>query len=564
MKKIMTIIMVICFSCYAAINMNLFAQSSDRIIYSSNWDEDIKWGLLHEIKVDKDRTRIDVENLDILEDATYFMVFIPNNPTSEKARYWGFINGDSIPVYCTAYLEIHGGRREAGYYANKPYLGLAAAHSSGLTTFTLLLDGTNHARWKTWATSGTPNSLVESSRGTYYREKVENVTEFSISADIKNALGAGSKLLIYGKYKSEKPEPSIKEFTLTEDCTELTIAGLDAERDKAYCMYFIPNNTTNSNVKYNLYVNDDYNDSHYVSVWHGVNNTHGPTEGGGGVSFITGMTRNPLIARADGNSSLTQHTWIVRDAQGHVRYWCEEASGKYSSARAYGGYHNIEVNNLSKLTIRSSVKNGLAAGSRVIFYSGGTNPYTINSSAVKSRTLEYRWYKEIKVDRDVTELDIKNLNLKAAGFLHIDLIPNNRTVSQDLGGPGHYWSYVNGDMDDLNYCSVQFDVQEGNLCAIGSTLEPYYGWAYPETSSHQPALFMLDAQGHVRSRGYGTCHVQGNIQTGKQSICGRAFHYTKYVDNMLSLKIISNAKNLIGTGTKIFIYGGSPVLFQKR
>jgi len=83
----MTIIMVICFSCYAAINMDLFAQSSDRITYSSKWDENIKWGLLHEIKVDKDRTRIDVENLDILEDATYFMVFIPNNPTSEKARY---------------------------------------------------------------------------------------------------------------------------------------------------------------------------------------------------------------------------------------------------------------------------------------------------------------------------------------------------------------------------------------------------------------------------------------------------------------------------------------------
>ena len=72
-------------------------------------------------------------------------------------------------------------------------------------------------------------------------------------------------------------------------------------------------------------------------------------------------------------------------------------------------------------------------------------------------------------------------------------------------------------------------------------------------------LFMLDAQGHVRSRGYGTCHVQGNIQTGKQSICGRAFHHTKHVDNMSSLKVIADVKNGIGKGTRIFIYGGSPV-----
>jgi len=71
---------------------------------------------------------------------------------------------------------------------------------------------------------------------------------------------------------------------------------------------------------------------------------------------------------------------------------------------------------------------------------------------------------------------------------------------------------------------------------------------------------MLDAQGHVRSRGYGTCHVQGNIQTGKQSICGRAFHHTKHVDNMSSLKVIADVKNGIGKGTRIFIYGGSPVI----
>ena len=115
-------------------------------------------------------------------------------------------------------------------------------------------------------------------------------------------------------------------------------------------------------------------------------------------------------------------------------------------------------------------------------------------------------------------------------------------------------------MNDLNYCDAHFDVQESVLCAIGRHIQPYYGWAYPETSSHQPALFMLDAQGHVRSRGYGTCHVQGNIQTGKQSICGRAFHHTKHVDNMSSLKVIADVKNGIGKGTRIFIYGGSPVI----
>ncbi len=558
MHKILLMGIVICFLCSAPINADLFDQDSDKLTYGQIWDKDMKWGLILEIKVKKDRNRIDVPNLDILKDGAYFMVFIPNNPTSEKARYWALINDDSdLANYCTSYLEKHGGERKVGYYANKPYLGLAAPHSSGLTTFTLLLDAAGHARWKTWATSGTMDKLVESSRGSFHRKMVENVTEMSICSDVNNALGAGSKLLIYGKYQSKKPQPSIKEFTLTEDCTEMSIGGLDSERDGAYCLYFMPNNTMNSEVQYNLYVNDDRDDFNYVSVWHGVKNTHGPEEGE--ALFEEGLERSPRIARAEGNSSLTQHTWITRDSQGHVRYWSEEASGRYSNIYAYGGYHNKEVENLNKLTIRSNVKNGLAAGSRLMLYSGGTHPYVIDPSSVKSRILEYRWYREIKVVRDVTEVNIQNLDLKVAGFLNIDIIPNNRTTAQDLGGPGHYWAYVNGDMNDLHYCDVHYDVQMGVLCAIGGHVQPYYGWAYPQTSSHQPALFIQDAQGHIRSRGYGTCHVAGGMQTGKQSICGRAFHQTQAVSNMTSLKIRADVSKGIGDGTRILIYGGSPI-----
>jgi hypothetical protein len=568
MKNLVKIMILVYLTCYWGIDMNLFAQALNKHIYDTSWDEDIKWGLIREIVVDKDQTRLDVDDLDILKDGLYFMVFIPNNTSSQSVQYLGLINDDLDPGhYCTSYLEIESGRRrQSGYYDDEPisgrgdagsassYLGRADAGSSSITTFTLLLDGTHHARWKTWASSGTSDNVVVSSRGSHHRQTVKNVTQFSILADINNAIGAGSKLLIYGKYKSDKPEPSIKEFTLTEDCTEFTIGGLDAKRDGAYCMYFMPSNKTDSEVKYNMYVNGDDQDNNYSSVWYGVHNTQGP--GNVRALFVDGAETSPLIARADDNSSLTNHTWIVRDAQGHVRYWCEEASGKYSKVRAYGGYYNNEVDNLSELTLRANVKNGLSAGSRIMLYSGNTDPYPVNSNKVKSRILEYRWYKDILVEEDLDELDIRNLDLAAAGFLNMDLIPNNRTLPEDRGGPGHYWSYVNGDMNDLNYSDAHFDVQEGILCAIGGTLEPYYGWAYPQTSSHQPALFMRDGQGHVRSRGYGTCHVQGNLEIGKQSICGRAFHHTKYVDTMTSLKIITNAKNGIGKDTRILIYGG--------
>ncbi len=114
-------------------------------------------------------------------------------------------------------------------------------------------------------------------------------------------------------------------------------------------------------------------------------------------------------------------------------------------------------------------------------------------------------------------------------------------------------------MNNLHYCDVHYDVQMGVLCAIGGHVQPYYGWAYPQTSSHQPALFIQDAQGHIRSRGYGTCHVAGGMQTGKQSICGRAFHQTQAVSNMTSLKIRADVRKGIGAGTRILIYGGSPV-----
>jgi len=536
MKKLLTFLVLLCLTCISLTNTNLFAQSAGKLIYNNSWDEDMKWGLIREIEVEKDQSRLDVDGLDILKDGLYFMVFIPINPASKSTRYLAWINDDMDPGhYCTSYLEIESGRRrQAGYYDEEPpagrgdagsassYLGRADAGCSSLTTFTLLLDGTHHARWKTWATSGTPDNVIVSSRGSHHRKTVKNVTKFSILSDISNAIGAGSKLLIYGKYKSGKPRPSIKEFTLTKNCTEFTIGGLDAERDGAYCLYFMPDNTTVNEVKYNLYVNDDRTDNNYSSVWYGVHNTRGPEEGG--ADFADGAEQSPVIARADGKSSLTNHTWIGLDQPGHIRYWCEEASGKFSKVRAYGGFYKKKVDNLNKLTIRSDVENGLAAGSRIMIYSGNTDPYSLIPGSSKTRTLEYRWYKDIKIEEDLSELDIQNL-----------------------------------DLTDLNYCDAHFDVQEGLLCAIGGHLEPYYGWAYPQTSSHQPALFMRDARGHVRSRGYGTCHVQGNMQIGKQSICGRAFHHTKYVDTMTSLKVITDAEGGIGKGTRILIFGGFPV-----
>jgi hypothetical protein len=571
MKKSYTSFALLCLTCSVFININLFAQSTGKLTYNNKWDEDMKWGLIREIEVEKDQSRLDVDGLDIIKDGLYFMVFIPINPTSKSTRYLAWVNDDLDPGhYCTSYLEIESGkRRQAGYYDEEPpagrgdagsassYLGRADAGCSSLTTFTLLLDGTHHARWKTWATSGTPDNVIVSSRGSHHRKTVKNVTKFSILSDINNAIGAGSKLLIYGKLMSAESLPTIKEFTVTEDCTEFTIEGLDAERDGAYCLYFMPDNTTDNEVKYNLYVNDDRTDNNYSSVWYGVHNTRGPEEGG--ADFADGAEQSPMIARADGNSSLTNHTWVGLDVNGHMRYWCEEASGKYSKVRAYGGFYKKKIDNLNKLTIRSDVENGLAAGSRIMIYSGNIDPYPEDRSSSKTRILEYRWYKDIKVEGDLSELDIKNLDLAAAGFLNMDLIPNNRTLPEDPGGPGHYWSYVNGDMNNLNYCDAHFDVQEGVLCAIGGHLEPYYGWAYPQTSSHQPALFMRDARGHVRSRGYGTCHVQGNMQIGKQSICGRAFHHTKYIDTMTSLRVITDAEGGIGKGTRILIFGGFPV-----
>ena len=45
----------------------------------------------------------------------------------------------------------------------------------------------------------------------------------------------------------------------------------------------------------------------------------------------------------------------------------------------------------------------------------------------------------------------------STGFLHMDLIPNTRIFPKDPGGPGHYWAYINSDMNDLNNCDAHFD-----------------------------------------------------------------------------------------------------------
>ena len=89
MKKIMTFILVICTFCIIGIYEDLLAQPSEMLTYGNNWKQDMKWGLIRQIEVDKDQDRIDVDNLDVLKDGAYFMVFIPNNPTAEEVQ-WRF------------------------------------------------------------------------------------------------------------------------------------------------------------------------------------------------------------------------------------------------------------------------------------------------------------------------------------------------------------------------------------------------------------------------------------------------------------------------------------------
>jgi len=151
-----------------------------------------------EINVATNTTTITVTGLDILTDKFYELLFAMKNPTASHSPIALYINGDTVDTnYYTQVLNAGGTTLSAGRY-NDNVVWVAYAGYNCFLRATLVLAPDGYTTIKSLFNYAGGSGITLSYRLAQHTVAQTNVTRFDITADVTGAIGAGSKLQIYG------------------------------------------------------------------------------------------------------------------------------------------------------------------------------------------------------------------------------------------------------------------------------------------------------------------------------------------------------------------------------
>jgi len=151
-----------------------------------------------EIDVSSDITQITITGLNINTDKFYLLIFKAKNPTSSETAYYIFFEGDTNPANYYTQDYVSTGSSYASARFNAPRIGYNYAGENMFTLALIIRDVDGIPRWGA-ITTRRPINVVE--RGGYGGGKtaaVTNITRIDIVSSIANAIGAGSKIIMYG------------------------------------------------------------------------------------------------------------------------------------------------------------------------------------------------------------------------------------------------------------------------------------------------------------------------------------------------------------------------------
>jgi len=150
-----------------------------------------------EIDVTADTTQITITGLDILADKFYWLILSMKNPTATAAEIAIYINGDTTATnYYVQKLGADGATISADRKNdNEPWYCAAGQNCLGWALLTLTPDGyaTIYSAFN-WTELA---AVTLSNRYTQHKVAQTNITRLDFICDVTNAIGAGSKLLIF-------------------------------------------------------------------------------------------------------------------------------------------------------------------------------------------------------------------------------------------------------------------------------------------------------------------------------------------------------------------------------
>lgn len=150
-----------------------------------------------ELRVLSNSTLVTFDGLNILEHRFYLIIFSVKNTSSSSSDYYLFLNGDLNKANYYCQTLVSSGNTILAYRYNYPLVAYLSSLSNALCEIILGLDPDYYPRYHVRCTryvSGVDNVLYS---GSYYAP-VSNVTRLDFQSSAKNAIGSGSRIIIFG------------------------------------------------------------------------------------------------------------------------------------------------------------------------------------------------------------------------------------------------------------------------------------------------------------------------------------------------------------------------------
>jgi len=152
---------------------------------------------IREIEVKTDTTTVTITELDVNRDRAYLLIIIIKNPTGSTSNYYLFVEGDTILTnYYTQYLDCDGTAIGAGRW-NMPNIAVVHAGDNALLEVLLTRDVDGYARFTSRINRRPAASIRITIQFGAKTAPVTNITRIDIVSAVTNAIGVGSKILIY-------------------------------------------------------------------------------------------------------------------------------------------------------------------------------------------------------------------------------------------------------------------------------------------------------------------------------------------------------------------------------
>jgi len=155
------------------------------------------WEKIAEIDVTTDVTTITITGLDILKDKAYVILFTVKNPTGTTSWYNLFVNGDTIETNYYSQRYYADGASVGAARGNVAYCFHCDAGQNAFGEALLVRDPSGYARARSSTCTRDGSSITIFDFAVVKTATVTNITRIDIVATVADAIGTGSKLLLF-------------------------------------------------------------------------------------------------------------------------------------------------------------------------------------------------------------------------------------------------------------------------------------------------------------------------------------------------------------------------------